>query len=466
MPWSTIQEQTSRRPVIYLLPEPLAVVLGTEALLQRFLAQSRELRVTWVKVARTCATYLTVPDESAALAERLILPVICQRATAPPVWQRVSSVLERPEWELGCWLDPYTGAQLLSLINVESALLELAWTRRSCVGTLLYGAQDASFCGDLARAGWGIHPVTVAMARAGDRGPCWGAWFPPTVTAALPWYIRLPEPQLSPAPPVPVEAPTPPAASQAGASAVPQADASRAPVLGPPLPPPGPIGPLPPMRAKDISGLTELFDARQGMSDDTWSCDPDPADDLFLPDDADEPPEPEPELPTSFIALLDAIRERAERPTHPAAAVILDGWQQGLKRDAIVKSVCGSWRGPEAEATRRALDHVLVPHVLAAQGDDLLEVVALLLLAAADPQGGYKPSEAARRFLLQLSGASSVRGGGWHSTLLRAAAYIQELLGELGMTNPLLEPEEPCADLFPPDIPAIISPGAVHGCPR
>lgn len=429
--------------MIYLLPEPLAVVPGTEALLQRFLAQSRELRVTWVKVARTCATYLTVPDESAALAERLILPVICQRAAAPPVWQRVSSVLERPEWEMGCWLDPYTGAELLSLINVESALLELAWTRRSCVGTLRYSAQDASFCGDLARAGWGIRPITLAMARAGDRGPCWGAWFPPTVTAALPWYIRLPEPHPPSAPPAPVAAPTPSAAPQAGAATPPQAEDSCTPFLGPPLPPPGPIGPLPPMRAKDMTGLMELFDAQQGMPADTWASDPDPADDLFLPDGVEEPFEPDPELPASLIALLAAIRERAERPAHPAAAVILDGWRTGLKRDAIVKSVCGAWRGPEAEATRRALDHVLVPHVLAAQGDDLLEVVALLLLAVADPQGGYEPSEAARRFLLQLSGATAVRGGGWQSTLLRAAAYIQELLSELGMTNPLLDPEEP-----------------------
>lgn len=453
MPASTIQDQTPGRPVIYLLPEPLAIVSATTELLHQFLSQTRELRVTWAKVGRTCATYLGVSDETAALAERLLLPVICQGALAQPAWRRVQGIPQRPEWELGCWLDPYEGAELLSLINVESALLHMSWTRRSCAGTLLYSERDANFCGALARHGWRIRPVSLQTAVNGDRGMRWGGWLLPTVTAALPWYIR----PLGPAAGPPAAAPSTGEASQPAPplpEVLPELDVSDAdpatgPTIGPPLPPPGPHGPLPPRRAKDISHLVlpgEVVRAEQGGAAASAGAvvrKPDPADDLFLPYDPDAPPEPEPELPASLISLLDAIRELAERPAHPAAAVILDGWRQGLKRDAIVKQVCGSWRGPEAEATRRALDHVLVPHVLAAQGDDLLEVVFTLLLTTATPQERHEPSEAVRQFLQQLSGAAALRGGGWQSALLRAAASIQNLLGELGIPNPLLEPEEP-----------------------
>jgi hypothetical protein len=469
--------------VIYLLPEPLAIVPGTTELLQHFLSQTRELRVAWARVGRTCATYLGVPDDTAALAEKLLLPVICQGTEGQRAWRRIPDVPRRPEWTLGCWLDPYEGAEVLSLINVQSALLQLSWKRQSCAGTLLYSEQDADFCGDLARHGWRIRPVSFQSAVKGDRGPRWGGWFPPTVTAALPWYIRLPEP--APSRPTMTQStgkasqPEPPLAEPGHLmSDEPQPDSPRTPTLGPPLPPPRPPGPLPPLRPKDVSHLvprpeplaSEPVAARgpapgpSAASSARQEVRLDPADDLFLPYDSDALPEPE--LPASFVAVLDAIRERADRPTHPAAAVILEGWREGLKRDAMVKQVCGAWRGPEAEATRRALDHVLVPHVLAAQGDDLLEVVFALLLATTAPRERYEPSEAVRRFLQQLSGASVLRGGGWQSALLRAAASIQDLLGELGLPNPLLEPEEPCVDLFPPDIPAIIPPGAVHGCPR
>lgn len=103
---------------------------------------------------------------------------------------------------------------------------------------------------------------------------------------------------------------------------------------------------------------------------------------------------------------------------------------------------CGWSSGREAAAARHELDRIVIPHVLIAQGDDLPEIVGVLLLHRELLRELLHPqpvSDTLRTVLQQLSQSEQVRGAAWLSIALRVQAYLYALLDELGCANPMAE---------------------------